>query len=230
MARLPIPGQDENTWGDILNDFLKASHNTDGTIKESAISGIQGVTISSATPSGDDVLTYNSSTGQWEPAAAAGGGAPDAGDVGFTAGGTISATNAQAAIEEVASDAATALSAHNSDTTAVHGIADTTSLETTTGAQTKVDTHVNNATAAHPATAISFSAGGTIAATDVQNAVSEVATDAASALSTHAGAADPHATAGYAIMMDGGRRIYVGPDPGTDTSASTDGDIWIVTT
>src|SRR5437868_4537461 len=38
MARLPTPGSDEGTWGDILNDFLKTSLNDDGTIKASAVS------------------------------------------------------------------------------------------------------------------------------------------------------------------------------------------------
>lgn len=33
MARLPTPGGDENTWGDVLNDFLQVSHNADGTLK-----------------------------------------------------------------------------------------------------------------------------------------------------------------------------------------------------
>ena len=33
MPRLPIPGQDKGTWGDILNDFLLASHNADGSLK-----------------------------------------------------------------------------------------------------------------------------------------------------------------------------------------------------
>lgn len=33
MARLPVPGQDNNTWGQILNDFLVVEHNTDGTLK-----------------------------------------------------------------------------------------------------------------------------------------------------------------------------------------------------
>lgn len=37
MARLPQPGSDENTWGDLLNEFLAVAHNTDGTIKASAI-------------------------------------------------------------------------------------------------------------------------------------------------------------------------------------------------
>jgi hypothetical protein len=31
--RLPVPGQDNGAWGDILNNFLDVEHNTDGTLK-----------------------------------------------------------------------------------------------------------------------------------------------------------------------------------------------------
>ncbi|GEM_PF-1650007 len=31
--RLPVPGQDDNTWGQILNSFLEAEHNADGSLK-----------------------------------------------------------------------------------------------------------------------------------------------------------------------------------------------------
>lgn len=37
MARLPVPGNDEGQWGDILNDFLLQSHDSDGTIKADAV-------------------------------------------------------------------------------------------------------------------------------------------------------------------------------------------------
>jgi hypothetical protein len=33
MARLPQPGGDAGSWGDILNDFLSQEHNVDGTLK-----------------------------------------------------------------------------------------------------------------------------------------------------------------------------------------------------
>jgi hypothetical protein len=39
MARLPIPGSDDGTWGDILNAFLSVEHNTDGTLKTSGSLG-----------------------------------------------------------------------------------------------------------------------------------------------------------------------------------------------
>lgn len=74
MARLPVPGSDENNWGDILNDYLSQAHNSDGSIKASAVDGIQGTTVSTATPADNDVLTYNAGTSQWEPAAPSGGG------------------------------------------------------------------------------------------------------------------------------------------------------------
>lgn len=35
MARLPEPGEDKGTWGDILNAFLAVEHNDDGTLKDS---------------------------------------------------------------------------------------------------------------------------------------------------------------------------------------------------
>ncbi len=37
MARLPTPGQDNGTWGDILNDYLSQSHKPDGTLKDNAV-------------------------------------------------------------------------------------------------------------------------------------------------------------------------------------------------
>jgi hypothetical protein len=55
MARLPLPGGDPDNWGDILNDYLKVEHNTDGTLKKagdiaSALSTANSV--SSAVPNG----------------------------------------------------------------------------------------------------------------------------------------------------------------------------------
>lgn len=34
MARLPIPGGDEGSWGEVLNTFLAQAHNADGTLKD----------------------------------------------------------------------------------------------------------------------------------------------------------------------------------------------------
>lgn len=34
MVRLPTPGSDDGTWGDILNEYLLVEHNADGTLKQ----------------------------------------------------------------------------------------------------------------------------------------------------------------------------------------------------
>lgn len=76
------------------------------------------------------------------------------------------------------SEVTTSVGNHEADTTNVHGIPNTANLETTAGAQAKVDAHVNDATAAHAASAVAFTPTGTVASTDVQAAIAEVATEA----------------------------------------------------
>jgi hypothetical protein len=44
MARLPQPGSDDGTWGNILNDFLAQAHNPDGTLKQLSQSQIANLT------------------------------------------------------------------------------------------------------------------------------------------------------------------------------------------
>lgn len=73
MARLPIPGADDNTWGDILNDYLTQAHNTDGTIKSGAIntSQLQDGSITAAklsvsgTPGAGKVVGHNGTGMAW---------------------------------------------------------------------------------------------------------------------------------------------------------------------
>ena len=95
MARLPTPGGDDGTWGNVLNDFLAVAHNTDGSLKSSAVSAstpqasttspgtvqlagdlngtatnpevrrIRGQQISSAAPSANQVLKFNGT--EWAP-------------------------------------------------------------------------------------------------------------------------------------------------------------------
>lgn len=94
MARLPTPGSDNGTWGQVLNDFLAVAHTTSGTIKPNAVdsSAIQDNSISgsklqdgsvtsdkltSTGGSNGQVLTKNSGVGgglEWTSAA----GSPDA--------------------------------------------------------------------------------------------------------------------------------------------------------
>lgn len=37
MARLPIPGSDQGSWGQVLNDYLSQVHSTDGTLKPGVV-------------------------------------------------------------------------------------------------------------------------------------------------------------------------------------------------
>ena len=46
MSRLPQPGGDQDTWGNVLNDFLSQSHNGDGSLKSSAVSASGAATDS----------------------------------------------------------------------------------------------------------------------------------------------------------------------------------------
>lgn len=41
MSRLPVPGQDSGTWGDVLNDYLSQAHAADGTIKPGVVGSSQ---------------------------------------------------------------------------------------------------------------------------------------------------------------------------------------------
>ena len=65
MSRLPTPGADTNTWGDILNDFLTQAHNPDGTLKDNGILATKAddslVIHNSGDESIDGVKTFSSS-------------------------------------------------------------------------------------------------------------------------------------------------------------------------
>lgn len=124
---------------------------------------------------------------------------------------TTKANAAQSAAQSAAaSDATSKVTAHAADTSIVHGITDTAALETTTGAQAKVDTAVDAEvqradTAYDPAGAAATAQ--TAAASDATSKVAAHtgASDphgdravAATALSGHASATDPHGDRGYA--------------------------------
>jgi len=49
MSRLPVVGQDNNDWGNVLNDYLSVSLNADGTIKSSALTTKIGTATGSPT-------------------------------------------------------------------------------------------------------------------------------------------------------------------------------------
>ena len=94
MARLPVPGSDNGTWGDLLNDFLAVSHDTAGALKPNAVSSsnlqdnsvsgtklqdssVTSTKLDAGSGSNGQVLTKNNAASggfEW----AAGGGAADA--------------------------------------------------------------------------------------------------------------------------------------------------------
>jgi len=41
MARLPVSGEDEGIWGDVLNNFLEQAHKSDGTLKNGSVGNAQ---------------------------------------------------------------------------------------------------------------------------------------------------------------------------------------------
>lgn len=89
MARLPQPGQDNGTWGNILNDFLTQSLNSDGTLKDDIVTAatiapgsitsvaLDDASVSTTTlntinaPSTNQVLSYNGTNLTWTTPAAA---------------------------------------------------------------------------------------------------------------------------------------------------------------
>lgn len=80
MARLPQPGGDTGTWGDILNTYLLTAHNGDGTLKNGAVSAaamtdgvLTPAKLSADTPAAGEVLSYNGTGFEWITVGAATG-------------------------------------------------------------------------------------------------------------------------------------------------------------
>lgn len=75
MARLPIPGSDAGSWGQVLNDFLSQSHQADGSLKPEAVSpGLFG-----GSPSPGQVLGYDGSDFAWVAPTSGGSGEANTG-------------------------------------------------------------------------------------------------------------------------------------------------------
>ena len=128
MPRLPIPGSDGGSWGDILNEYLEVSHNSDGTIKSSVLptsgaTGPQGPTGATG-PQGNVGATGAGTTGATGPQGTAGTNGTDGatgatgpqgptgatgpqGNVGATGAGTTGATGPQGTAGTNGTDGAT---------------------------------------------------------------------------------------------------------------------------
>lgn len=61
MARLPIPGEDDGTWGNVLNDFLTVEHNSDGTLKTVPTAGAPSASAVGDTQSTGSAATFAAS-------------------------------------------------------------------------------------------------------------------------------------------------------------------------
>lgn len=150
MARLPQPGGDDGTWGDILNQFLITQHNADGT-HSLALDNLTDVNTAGA--SNGQVLTY--SGGTWAPAAGGGGGDPTMGgdltgvasNAQIAAGAIVNAdVNASAAIAQSKIANLTADLAGKANASHSHAIADVTNLQTSLDAKADETITVTGAT------------------------------------------------------------------------------------
>jgi len=80
MARLPVPGSDDGNWGQILNDYLSASHNADGTLKTGVVNNasLQNSSVTQAklstanSASGGQVLSTDGSQLSWTTVSSSG--------------------------------------------------------------------------------------------------------------------------------------------------------------
>src|SRR5882757_1092453 len=72
MSRLPTPGGDDGSWGNVLNDILNVSLNSDGTLKANSVTNSQ---ISAGSGSNGQILTKDSAQTSGIKWAAAPGGA-----------------------------------------------------------------------------------------------------------------------------------------------------------
>jgi len=152
----------------------------------------------------------------------------DAEDVDADPEGTAAAAvTAHAAADDPHGDrtaAASALAAHADDTTAVHGIADTSALETQAGATSKANAAQAAATSAassalssHASTTLAVHGIADTAALETQTgaqakasaAQSAAATDATSKVTTHAGATDPHGDRAWATGQFSTKQAHV---------------------
>jgi hypothetical protein len=106
--------------------------------------------------------------------------AHDASAISSVAAGNLASTDVQAALNELDSEKAASASAVM-DGDAAGGVLSGTypspGFAVDMATQVELDAHINDATDAHDASAISFSPTGTIAATDVQAAIAEAASE-----------------------------------------------------
>lgn len=139
MARLPVPGADEGTWGVILNDFLSLTHNNDGSLKSGTVSSsalangsVTQSKLSAGSASNGQVLGSDGANLVWTTPSGGGGSVADAttGAKGIVQlAGDLGGTAAAPTVPGLAGKA---------NTSHTHAISDVTNLQTALNA--KADT------------------------------------------------------------------------------------------
>ncbi len=56
MPRLPEPGGDAGSWGDLLNEFLREEHNPDGSLKARAVLSQLDARVQDLAPGSNEVV------------------------------------------------------------------------------------------------------------------------------------------------------------------------------
>jgi len=138
VSRLPIPGQDDGTWGNILNDYLSVVHNGDGTLRNSSVATAQlqnnCVTNVQLDPSTQAILASVASK-YVKPS----GGIPSSD---LSSGVQASLTSASTAVQNVNGKTGTSITLAASDVSALPTTTKLAGLADTSGASSATDNQV----------------------------------------------------------------------------------------
>jgi Pectate lyase superfamily protein len=219
MTRLPKPGSDSGTWGDILNDFLDQSHNSDGSLKSSAVTGAGAYT---KPPNGIPATDLDSATQTKLSQAASAYQKSPSGipKTDLTASVQASLSSAESAIQSVNGKTGASVSLTANDVGAPTTLATDSDVIVTSPTDTQVLTYdgasgkwKNKPAPSAPVTSVAGKTGAvTLAESDVVNLTSDLA---ATEKISNRGAAS-----GYA-PLDGTSKVPTANLGGTGASGST---------
>ncbi len=193
MSRLPIPGSDDGTWGDILNTYLEVSLNSDGTLANNTVgtnqiqnnavtnAKLDSSTQSSVTKANSSVQTVNSKT-------------PTSGDVTLTAS-DVSAVpitrqvNGKALSSDITLSATDVSAIPNSQKGAVSGVATLDGSSTLTFSQIPSSVVTTSSPSAIIKRSSQFALRDTISVLDFPGVVGDGANDDTAGIQAAANAA-----------------------------------------